>query len=433
MSELTVSVVIPTFNGRAHVATLLDALAQQTFPRDEREIVIVDNGSDDGTPEFLREHPTHVRLVENERNVGFAAACNQGAAESRGRYLALLNNDMRPEPRWLAQVVERFRSAPPSVACIASRIENWDGSRVDFAGGGVSFNGIGQQDGYGVPVGSEHDRDPPTRLLFACGGAMLIDRRIFLDVGGFDDRFFAFFEDVDLGWRLWVLGYEVWSCPGAVVYHRGGATGGAIPAYRKLALLERNALYTALKNYEDTTLATVLPAALLLIVKRVTVRAGVPREVFAVVPAGPAVPRAPNDLFRERVATVKALLRNQGIRGVFGRALVRAGHAVLPEGKDERPRSWIPLDAYAGLVAVEDLLDELPRLLESRSWIQERRRRSDAEIFRLFPPRFVPESEHPDYIATYNAVVDAMHVDAAVASESAPVPSPGTASCTQTT
>jgi GT2 family glycosyltransferase len=414
VTEQSVSLVVATFNGREHLETLLIALAEQTFPREQFELIVVDNGSTDGTVEFLRKHPLSVRVVENEQNVGFAVSCNQGAAQADGRHLALLNNDMRPEPRWLERMVEALESSPPEVVCVGSRIKNWDGTRVDFAGGGVSFNGMGYQDGHGARVGSEEEPVGPERLLFACGGAMLVDRRVFLDVGGFDGRFFAFYEDVDFGWRLWVLGYEVAFCSDAVVFHRGGATGRLLPPYRKLALLERNALYSVLKNYDDETLAAVWPAALLLAVKRVAVRAGVPRTAFGLAPVAPAETGLARRL-ATRAATVARVLRHEGARAAFGPTLLKIQDSA--RGANSRPTASMPLDAYAGLVAIEDVVDELPGLLETRRWIQERRRRSDREIFRLFPPRFVPESNHPDYRAAYRTVVNAFEISAAVEAE----------------
>jgi GT2 family glycosyltransferase len=403
MSDPTVSIVVATFNGREHVGTLLEALERQTFSREQLELVVVDNGSSDGTTELLRTRAPTARVLQNERNLGFAAATNQGARVAAGRYLALLNNDMRPGERWLERMVDALESSPPEVVCVASRIESWDGTRVDFAGGGVSFNGIGYQDGYGAPVGSEDDPGAPDRLLFPCGGAMIVDRAVFHEVGGFDDEFFAFYEDVDFGWRLWVLGYEVGFCPEAVVYHHSGATGGRAAAHRKLKLLERNALYALVKNYEDETLARVLPAALLLLVKRIGFHSGVPREEFAFV-TDDAPPQPVAAPLSSQVARV---LREEGPRGIARRIASRLGRRGAVPGPAQHPAR---VEAYAGVAAVEDLVDALPRLFEKRREIQEARRRSDAELFSRFPPRFARELDHPVYHAAYDAVVDTLGV-----------------------
>ncbi len=105
-------------------------------------------------------------------------------------------------------------------------------------------------------------------MLFASGAAMVIDAAVFREVGGFDERYFMFFEDVDLGWRLWLLGYEVRYVPASLVYHRHHVSMGDVGAWREHYLLERNALFTIYKNYDDENLARVLPAALALAVRR---------------------------------------------------------------------------------------------------------------------------------------------------------------------
>src|SRR5439155_7651017 len=98
-------------------------------------------------------------------------------------------------------------------------------------------------------------------LLFACGGSMLVQRDVFLAVGGFDPDYFAFFEDVDLGWRLWLLGYRVTLTPSAITYHRHHGTTNVIPNHRVHVLYERNALYTIYKNYDEEHLDRILPAS----------------------------------------------------------------------------------------------------------------------------------------------------------------------------
>ena len=391
-----------TLNGREHLETLLDALDRQTFPKAQVELVVVDNGSTDGTVDLLRRRAPNARVLENEQNLGFAAATNQGADHAAGRYLALLNNDMRPEARWLAQMVNALENSPPEVVCIASRIESWDGERVDFAGGGLSFNGMGYQDGYGAPVGSPEDPGAPTRLLFPCGGAMIVDRAVYNAVGGFDDDFFAFYEDVDFGWRLWVLGYEVGFCTGAVVYHHSGATGGRAAAHRKLKLLERNALYALVKNYGDETLACVLPAALLLLVKRMALQSGIRREefVFSTDDDPPQTDGAPLRLPRRTPTFVRA----ERARSLARRIISRFGpHPPLPA-------QGARVEAYAGAAAIEDLIDALPRLFEKRRRVQQARQRTDAEVFSRFPARFARESEDPAYRVAYDTVIDVLGI-----------------------
>ena len=137
---------------------------------------------------------------------------------------------------------------------------DWAGEKIDFKSSGVNFHGFGFQPSYGKPY--KPDELAPRDILFACGGSMLIDRKIFLEIGGFDPEYFAFFEDVDLGWRLWLLGYRVTLTPTAITYHRHHGTAGSMSAHRTYVLYERNALYTIYKNYEESHVHKILSAAL---------------------------------------------------------------------------------------------------------------------------------------------------------------------------
>ena len=113
------------------------------------------------------------------------------------------------------------------VACTSSLMLDWAGKKIDFQAGSLNFHGFGFQPSYGLPVDRQNLQ--PRELLFACGGSMLVQRDVFLAVGGFDPDYFAFFEDVDFGWRLWLLGYRVTLTPSAITYHRHHGTTNVIP------------------------------------------------------------------------------------------------------------------------------------------------------------------------------------------------------------
>lgn len=408
MSRPFVSFITVNFNGRAHLDVLLRSALAQEYPAGRLEIIVVDNGSSDGSVDFVRaEYPT-VRVLANETNVGFARANNQGAEAAGGRYLALLNNDMRLEPNWVARMVARLEEAPPDVVCAGSLILNWDGSLVDFGGGTLAFNGIGFQTHAQTPPEAVRDTYSE-EILFACGGALMVDRDVYLEVGGFDADYFAYLEDVDFGWRLWVLGYRVVFCPDAVVFHRHNATSNQFDAYRKAVLIERNALYSVIKNYDQASLSTVLGPALLLAFKRMAVRSGIPREEFSFTPLKPrssvaapprlsqtyeSLPHAFLRIWRDEGSTValrKSVLKGRGLVAQKARELARPNRPPTPLGSRDEAR-LIRRDAYAMVVAIEDLIDHLPRLLEKRDRVQSARRRPDAEIFRIFgAPLKAPE------------------------------------------
>ena len=266
-----ISVVVLAYNGRDHLARCLPTLLAQTYPSDRLELMVVDNASTDGTAEFVAERFPQVRLVRNQANYGFAGGNNIGAQAARGEFVAFVNQDTRVNPEWVEELVAPIlrdrRRGDGTLVCTGAKILSWDGTLVDFAGARLNFLGKGSQIGFGQPDGALYNAERP--LLFACGGAMLIDRRVFVECGGFDEDYFLFFEDVDLGWRLWVLGYRVQFAPKAVTYHRLHASTDELLNVRKRLLYERNALYSVIKNYEDQHLGHMLPASLLLTLQQV--------------------------------------------------------------------------------------------------------------------------------------------------------------------
>lgn len=261
-----VSVVVVTCDRRELLAACLDSLDAQEYPVDRVEVLVFDNGSRDGTAEWLRERRPAARLLRSSSNTGFAAPVNRCAEAAGGRVLCLVNNDVRLAPGFLAELA-RAR-AVTGAACVGARLLDESGARVEFAGGVMNFHGHAAPRGHGLPASGAPGGDPfPS--LFACGGAMLVEREVFLGVGGFDEGYFAYFEDVDLGWRLHVLGEDVVIAPRALAFHRGHGSEDLLPAGRRIALLEQNALLTAYKNYERARGDRVFACALALLSERV--------------------------------------------------------------------------------------------------------------------------------------------------------------------
>jgi GT2 family glycosyltransferase len=276
----TVSIVVPSWNGRALLADSLPAIAALEYPRERLEVLVFDNGSGDGSVPWLRETWPAVRVLESATNLGFAAACDRAAQAAGGELVAFLNNDLRVAPDWLTRMTSALVSS--GAAAAGSRILDWSGTRYDFDGAAMNFYGHGASPRHGRPVRSpvaaisaaavDAADEAPRPALFACGAAMLVDRARFLASGGFDADYFAYFEDVDLGWRLWLEGERVLFVPAAVAYHHHHGSG--LDDERRTALLELNALASIVKNYEDANLARVLPAALLLLEARARLAGG---------------------------------------------------------------------------------------------------------------------------------------------------------------
>lgn len=342
-----VSVVTVNWNGKSHLSILLPPL----LALEPGEVIVVDNGSTDGSQEFLRRRYPQVRLLENGVNRGFAQPCNVGAETARGSCVAFINNDMRPEPDWLVAALEKLDARTP---CAASRILDWEGRRVDYNGASLHYLGYGLQEDLGLAVEAAAPRED---VLFPCGGAMLVDRKVFLELGGFDPDYFALYEDVDLGWRLWLAGHRVVLAPDSVVRHRGHATLETRAPEKTRYLMHRNALLTIFKNYEEENFRKILPLALVLSVKRAVYFSGVRKESFY--------------LWSET-------------------------RHKLEEG-DATARSQL-LDSLNHLVAVDDVLQSLPRLLEKRRRVQALRRRSDREIMGLFGDPLRRIVEDPGYV-----------------------------------
>ncbi len=260
-----VSVIVLNWNGKDHLRECLRSLESLDYPPEKLEILVLDNGSTDGSVDYISQTHPGVRLLQNEKNLGFAGPNNRAAAEARGRCLAFLNNDMRVREDWLRRLVEQL-DPEGKVSCVASRVLSWDGTSIDFVDAGINFEGKGFQEHFQSKELYRHQE--VKEVVFPNGGAFLVTREAFEEAGGFDEDYFAYYEDVDLGWRLRLQGQQVVVAPDAVAYHRHGASSASLPAEVKQFHLERNALYSVLKNYGAGSLRRLLAPVLILQAKR---------------------------------------------------------------------------------------------------------------------------------------------------------------------
>ena len=229
------SLVIPTWNGATVLRACLRTLQDQTFT--DFETIVVDNGSTDGTAAMLAAEFKGVRLLPLSENKGFAAATNIGLKAARGDVLVCLNNDVEAKPEWLAALVHVLDTRP-EIGFVASRMLNaHQPGLIDAAGDAMSL--LPWNIGRGQPDGPAFDQ--PRELLSACAGAAAYRRELFERVGWFDEGYFAFFEDVDIGIRAQLAGFRCWYEPKAVVLHRFSTTAGRVPEF-KIFLLVRNGL-----------------------------------------------------------------------------------------------------------------------------------------------------------------------------------------------
>lgn len=235
------SVIIPNYNGQRFLPTVLDALARQTFG-DFETIVIDDASTDDSVALVERDYP-HVRLIVNRRNRGFVASCNLAADVADGRVLVLLNSDTEPEPTWLEELA-RAIVTNPQAAVVTSKLLLFDErNKLHSAGDMLGVDGIPRN--RGVWAQDRGQFDQATVVFSGCGGASAYRRDVWETLGGFDEDFWMFLEDVDFSFRARLLGYETAFAPGARVYHHVTANAGdELASY----YVGRNTLWNIAKN-----------------------------------------------------------------------------------------------------------------------------------------------------------------------------------------
>jgi GT2 family glycosyltransferase len=217
---LTVAVL--SYDGRHLLEVILPSLARQRFR--DFEVVVVDNGSRDGTPEWLAEHWPQVQGVRLPENIGVTAALNVCARSGRGELVGLFNNDLELEPDCLGELVAALAEHPQAGWAGAKLLDFQRREILDGAGDVFTWAATGGRRGHGEADRGQYDR--PRAIFGACGGAAVYRRSVLASVGEFDEDFFAFYEDVDWNLRAQLAGFSCRYVPSAVVYHMGSATIG---------------------------------------------------------------------------------------------------------------------------------------------------------------------------------------------------------------
>lgn len=216
--QAEITVIIPTWNRSELLCHCLESLERQTVPC---RVLVVDNGSTDSTPSMMRSRFERFEYVRLEENQGFAKAVNRGLAETRTPCIALLNNDTEADPQWVEAGLELLESRP-DCGIVASRIiDYWRRDRLDSAGDCYSRAGMPTKRGNGEPTTGYTSVEP---VLGASAGAAFYRQEVFSTVGGFDEAFETYLEDVDLSLRACLAGFVCLYCPQAVVYHMEGAS-----------------------------------------------------------------------------------------------------------------------------------------------------------------------------------------------------------------
>ena len=365
----------------AGVDRLDDAVASLTREAERGvQVVVVDNGSSDGVADVARCRFPWATVVRSGTNLGFAGGVHLGVEAADGDVLVLLNDDAAGEDGFVDAHLDAL-GRHPEAAATAGRLVSWDRGRHDFVRGRVTFDAHAFQIGQGLPLDQATPPEDGEPLPFACGGNMAIRRVDWERAGGFDRELFAYFEDVELGWRLNAMGRDVNAAPAAVARHRGSATSSSLGNYRRGVLFERNALRVFFACADVDCRAAFGSAVLVTFLHRLAAFAATDPDLawWAADPFGPSPPppdRSARWRRRLRDGGALAAARHLAMRVLGGR---RAGLPALEEGL-----VLMQLRAARGFAA------GLGATTMRRRSLDRLRRISDRDFLRRFPRLVVP-------------------------------------------
>lgn len=260
MSTPLVSIILVTWNSKSHLAHCLSLLSKQTFQ--DFEIIIIDNGSTDGAVDGIHKQflDLAITVEKRETNLGFAAANNIGARLARGKWIALLNADAYPEPDWLENLLRAAEKKPEFTAFSSRQLQVHAPHLLDGAGDAYHISGLAWRNSYNLPA--DHNGLEEREIFSPCAAAAMYLREEFLAIGGFDEDYFSYFEDVDLGFRLRLNGAKCLYVHDAVVHHVGSASTGKRSDF-SVYYGYRNMIWTFFKNMPSPYFELFLPLHLI--------------------------------------------------------------------------------------------------------------------------------------------------------------------------
>ncbi|MDD3977829.1 MAG: glycosyltransferase family 2 protein [Methanomicrobium sp.] len=215
-----ISIIIPNYNGKQFLKNCLNSISDQSYF--EKEIIVIDNGSSDGSSDYIKENFPEVILIENSENLGFTGATNQGIRHSKGDYICTLNNDTISGYHFLKYLQKAIES-DKDIGIVASKMIFPDG-RINSAGMCISRSGAAWNRGMFEEDCGQYEK--PEYVIGACAGAALYRKSMLDEIGLFDEDFFMYHDDVDLSFRACLAGWKCLYCPKAVVTHINSATSG---------------------------------------------------------------------------------------------------------------------------------------------------------------------------------------------------------------
>ncbi len=244
MLQPLVSVIVVNWNGKAYLGACLTSLYNQTFL--DFELIVVDNGSTDGSVEIVRSHFPDCLIIRNTHNYGFARGNNQGIEKAKGRYIALLNNDAEADSHWLEELI-KVAEEDHRIGMLASKIYLQGGHKIiDNVGHLIYRDGLNR--GRGRLEADHGQFDKKEEVLFPSGCAALYCRKMLEEIGLFDEDFFAYGDDTDLGLKGRLAGWKCLYVPTAIVFHRYSQSSGSYSPF-KAFYVERNRVWIAIKYF----------------------------------------------------------------------------------------------------------------------------------------------------------------------------------------
>ena len=240
---MEVSVVIPNFNGIAFLDSVLASLEGQTLSN--FEVILVDNGSTDGSCSFVTANYPWVHLIELSENFGFCGAVNAGIRAAKAPYVLLLNNDTEVKEDFVEEMLAAIRRHKNAFSCGARMVQYHDRDKLDDVGNYYCALGWSFARGRWKDI---HAYETEDKIFSACAGAAIYRKKIIEKIGYFDEEHFAYLEDTDIGYRARIYGYENWYAPKAIVYHVGSGTSGSRYNQFKTRYSSRNNIYLIYKN-----------------------------------------------------------------------------------------------------------------------------------------------------------------------------------------
>jgi GT2 family glycosyltransferase len=366
------SVIVVTHDGGRLLDAALEALAAARTPRGGREILLVDNGSRSAAARHAAERWPEIRLVPLDRNRGFAGGVTAGAKAAQGEVLVLVNDDAVVDGEAVCVLAEALEAAPDDVAAVTGLLTEATGEWIDFYDGLVTFDGHAFQRRRGAPLASV-DLSAGERL-FPCGGLMAVRRGLFLRLGGFDERYFAYYEDVDFGWRAALAGFRTLFEPQARARHTSGATGERLGLETRGVLFEVNAFATAYANLGDRALQALLPAILWTFLGR---------GRHATLSHSPGAAELLADPFGGLDLNPPHLAASGGLPALAG-LRQRLRRLTGPRLERAHPYALIWGRALSRLVALQG------QLVEKRAWTQALRRVPDEHLLGRYPLHLLP-------------------------------------------